>query len=355
MSLELSHNHNHDTWWQAIKTRNPDFETGFVYGVMTTGVFCRPTCPSRQPKYENIRFFSDMAEAKKAGFRACKRCKPEALSLRSQHEIIILGLCHDLEQSEREPSLKLMAQKVGLSPYYLQRLFKSVIGLSPKVYAKAHKLKRLSDTLSPDKTVTEAIYEAGFSSANSFYARAHQSHGMRPKEIRHGAKGEVIRFAVEACSLGQVLVAQSEKGVCAVLLGDETEALISELKARFPKADLKGAEPDFEAVIALGIAVVEGQTTAKGLSLDIRGTVFQYKVWEALLKTNVGERLSYGELAQIIGQPKAVRAVASACAANALAVIIPCHRVVRSTGDLSGYRWGLARKEALLEREQKEN
>jgi len=338
-----------DPRWLAVEARDALCEDAFVYAVKTTGVYCRCTCASRRPRPENVLFFTSPAEARQAGFRPCRRCRPDETGHAAHQAARIADICREIETAETEPSLADMAKRAGLSPFHFHRVFKAVTGLTPKAYARAQRAGRMRAALSTSASVTEAIYEAGFNAPSRFYADTATALGMSPKSWRAGGASEVIRFALGQCRLGALLVARSEKGVCAVLLGDEPEALLRELQDAFPKADLIGGDADFEDVLAKVAGLIEAPGTGLDLPLDIRGTVFQQTVWAALQRIPAGARVSYTQLAEMIGLPAAVRAVASACAANKIAVAIPCHRVVRSDGALSGYRWGVARKAALLE------
>jgi AraC family transcriptional regulator of adaptative response/methylated-DNA-[protein]-cysteine methyltransferase len=335
-----------DARWETLRRR----EGGdFFYSVKTTGVYCRPDCASRLPKPENVGFYASCDEAEAAGFRACLRCKPRGNSVQARQAEMIADVCRFIEGAEDAPSLEEMAKRAGLSPHHFHRLFKAVTGLTPKAYADAHRSRRVRESLSAGEAVTAALYEAGFSSSGRFYERSNAILGMKPTEYQSGGAGD-IRFAIGQCSLGAVMVAQSDRGICAITLGDDAEALIEDLQDRFPKANLIGADPDFEQTVAQVIGVVD-QGQKLDLPLDIRGTAFQQRVWQALRAIPAGETRSYAEVAEAIGSPAAVRAVAGACAANALAIAIPCHRVVRTDGALSGYRWGVERKRALLLKE----
>jgi AraC family transcriptional regulator of adaptative response/methylated-DNA-[protein]-cysteine methyltransferase len=335
-----------DAHWETLRRR----EGGdFFYSVKTTGVYCRPDCASRLPKPENVGFYASCDEAEAAGFRACLRCKPRGNSVQARQAEMIADVCRFIEGAEDAPSLDEMAARAGLSPHHFHRLFKAVTGLTPKAYADAHRSQRVRESLSAGEAVTAALYEAGFSSSGRFYERSNAILGMKPTEYQSGGAGD-IRFAIGQCSLGAVMVAQSDRGICAITLGDDAEALIEDLQDRFPKANLIGADPDFEQTVAQVIGVVD-QGQKLDLPLDIRGTAFQQRVWQALRAIPAGETRSYAEVAEAIGSPAAVRAVAGACAANALAIAIPCHRVVRTDGALSGYRWGVERKRALLLKE----
>ncbi len=340
-----------DRRYAAITARDKAFDGKFVYSVVTTGVYCRPSCPSRLARRENMRFHASCADAERAGFRACKRCTPDAPPLAEQHARKIAEACRIIETAEEPPKLDDLAAEVGLSPYHFHRIFKSVAGVTPKAYAIAHRQRRLRDKLTRSTNVTEAIHEAGFNSSGRFYANADEILGMTPTDFRKGGQDTAMRFAVGACSLGAILVAATNKGIAAILLGDDPQALVRDLEDRFPNAELIGADRDFEEVVAKVVGLVEAPKTGLDLPLDVRGTAFQHRVWQALREIPVGSTATYAEIATRIGLPKAVRAVAAACAANRIAVAIPCHRVVRSDGALSGYRWGVERKRRLITRE----
>lgn len=346
------HNTNSDPRWLAIMARDASANGSFVYAVKTTGIFCLPSCPSRHPKIENVLFFADNQNAITAGFRACQRCKPDHLPLDVKQLNLVADLCRFIVDAEQAPTLDELSEYASLSRYYLHRLFKVVTGLTPKAYAKANRVKRVRSGLAQGKNISAAAYEAGYQSNSRFYAEAKQSLGMYPKKFRSGGKDIKIYFALGECSLGSVLVAQSEHGICAISLGDDPNVLLQELQEQFSNATLIGGDANYETTVAQVIGFIEQPHATFDLPLDIRGTIFQQKVWQALQKISPGHIVSYSELAQLIGSPKASRAVASACAANTLAVVIPCHRVVRINGDLSGYRWGVERKRALLENER---
>lgn len=342
---------NDDNRWEAVTQRDINADGTFYYSVGTTGVYCRPSCASRQARRENVRFHLSCEAAEAAGFRPCKRCRPNQPALAAQHALTIAKACRSMEDSEELPNLDLLAGSSGMSRFHFQRVFKSVTGVTPRAYfaqSRAHKVQR---ELRQSETVTEAIYSAGFNSNGRFYATSSQVLGMTPTAFRSGGAGESIRFAVGECSLGSILVAATEKGVCSILLGDDPEALVHDLEKRFPRAQLAGGDKDFEELVAQVVGVVEAPSRQIDLPLDVRGTAFQQRVWQALRDIPAGSTVSYTEIAHRIGTPTAVRAVARACASNALAVVIPCHRVVRHDGALSGYRWGIERKRALLNRE----
>lgn len=342
-----------DPRWAAVAARDAQANGKFCYAVDTTGIYCRPSCAARQARPENVRFFSGCDEAEAAGFRPCRRCKPNEVSLASLHAARITDTCRLIEQSETVPSLEQLAEVAGFSPYHFHRLFKQFTGLTPRQYAQAHRFQRLHGTLSQNDTITAAILDAGFHSSSRFYERADAMLGMTPTAYRAGGAHTAIRFAIGQCSLGAILVAQSARGICAILIGDDADALLCDLQDRFPRAELIGGDKDFERIVARVVGFVDAPALGLDLPLDIRGTAFQQRVWEALRAIPAGKTISYTELARLIGAPNAVRAVASACAANPLAVAIPCHRVVRIDGGLSGYRWGVERKRALLEKEAK--
>jgi AraC family transcriptional regulator, regulatory protein of adaptative response / methylated-DNA-[protein]-cysteine methyltransferase len=337
--------------WQAVKRRDPAFDGKFLFAVRTTGIYCRPSCASRPAKRENVSFFETAAYAEKAGYRACKRCRPDKLGAPDPQLEAVKRACERIEQAEEAPKLAELAVSVGLSPYHFHRVFKAITGVTPKAYAAQTRAGRAADGLRTAETVTDAIYDAGFNSSSRFYESTDARLGMTPGAVRRGGAGARIRFAVGQASLGAVLVAATDKGVCAILLGDDPEALVRDLQDRFPRAELEGGDADFERMVAQVVGLVEAPGQRLDLPLDIRGTAFQQKVWAALSAIPPGKTATYAEVARAIGQPKAVRAVAQACGANPLAIAIPCHRVVRSDGDLSGYRWGVERKRKLIDRE----
>lgn len=340
-----------DPRWVALRARDAGSDGQFYYAVTTTGVYCRPSCGARTPRPENVLFFATALAAEQAGFRPCKRCKPDQASLAARQAELVAGLCRQIEAAEVPPNLDTLAKTAGISAFHLHRIFKAVTGLTPKGYADAQRARRVRDALAASPSVTEAIYRAGYNASGRFYAKSPQLLGMAPRRYRAGGERMTIRFALGQCSLGAILVAASRQGVCAIALGDDPEQLVCELQDRFANAELVGGDADFERWVAQIVGCVEAPQLGLELPLDIRGTAFQQRVWQALREIPAGTTLSYTEIAERIGAPKAVRAVAGACAANPLAVVIPCHRVVRQDGGLAGYRWGIARKRALLERE----
>lgn len=343
-----------DPRWAAVLARDPAADGQFFYSVGTTGVYCRPSCAARSARPENVAFHATAADAERAGFRPCKRCRPDQPPLAERQAARIVELCRLIETAEEAPSLVQLARHAGLSASHLHRLFKAGTGLTPGEYAAAQRARRVRTMLDGSGTVTEAIHGAGYRSSGRFYEQANRILGMTPGSYRAGGANTEIRFAVGECSLGAILVAASERGVCAILLGDDPDALARDLQDRFPRAGLIGGDAGFEQVVARAVGLVEAPGLGIDLPLDIRGTAFQQRVWQALREIPAGTITSYGDIARRIGSPQAVRAVARACAANTLAVAIPCHRVVRSDGGLAGYRWGIERKRALLDREANE-
>jgi AraC family transcriptional regulator of adaptative response/methylated-DNA-[protein]-cysteine methyltransferase len=339
--------------WAAVLRRDRDADDAFFYSVRSTGVYCRPSCAARRPRRENVAFHATREDAERAGFRPCKRCQPDRPALAQRHAAAISRACRAIESSDAPPRLDALARAAGMSRFHFHRLFKAATGVTPRDYAAAQRARRLRDGLSRGKRVTEALYDAGFNSSGRFYAESAKLLGMTPTRFRAGGAGETIRFALAECSLGALLVAATRKGLCAISLGDDARALLRGLEERFPKAQLIGGEPDFERWVAKVVGFVEAPARGLELPLDLRGTAFQMRVWRALRAIPAGSTASYAEIARRIGAPRAARAVASACASNPLAVAVPCHRVLRGDGALSGYRWGTASKRALLERERR--
>ncbi len=343
-----------DPRWAAIVVRDHQADGIFYYSVRTTGVYCRPSCAARRPRRQNVGFHATCADAERAGFRPCKRCKPDQASLIEQHATTVAEVCRMIEHAEHMPTLDELAHHADMSPHHFHRVFKSLTGLTPRSYAVAQRAKRVRQELERSHTVTEAMYDAGFNSNGRFYETSNAVLGMTPLQYRAGGARTGIWFAVGECSLGSILVAKSERGVCAILLGDDPDALTRDLQNRFPRANLIGGDATFERFVSTVVGFVEAPGRGLNLPLDVRGTAFQQRVWQALRKIPAGSTATYGDIANRIGLPKSVRAVGQACGANALAVAIPCHRVVRRDGALSGYRWGVERKRALLEREAKQ-
>jgi AraC family transcriptional regulator of adaptative response/methylated-DNA-[protein]-cysteine methyltransferase len=340
-----------DPRWARVVARDRSADGLFWYSVVTTGVYCRPSCASRTANPKNAQLHDSLEAAKATGFRPCKRCNPDGVSFEDENAAIVAHACRLIEESEEVPALSGLAEAVGRSPGHLHRLFKAATRLTPKEYAAAHRAARVRESLEAGHSVTDAIYGAGFNSSGRFYENATNMLGMTPTQYRSGGADEEIRFAVGQSSLGAILVASTAKGVASILLGDDPDALVRNLQDRFPKARLIGCDTEYEALVAHVVGFVEAPEIGLGLPLDVRGTAFQQRVWQALREIPPGETVSYAEVARRIGAPQSVRAVAGACAANNLAVAIPCHRVVRQDGSLSGYAWGVERKRALLARE----
>jgi len=340
-----------DERWAAVVRRDRSADGAFYYSVLSTGVYCRPSCAARLARRGNVCFYATCAEAEQAGFRPCKRCRPNEASLAERQAEAVAAACRAIENAEQAPPLEALARAAGMSRFHFHRVFKTFTCVTPKAYADAQRRVRVHDELARSATVTSAIYEAGFNSNGRFYASSSDLLGMTPTAFRAGGSGVSIRFAVGECSLGSILVAASPKGVCAILFGDDPDTLLRDLQDRFPRAKLIGGDKDFEGLVAKVVGFVETPAQDFDLPLDVQGTAFQQRVWQALRKIPPGSTASYSEIAKRIGHPRAVRAVAQACASNTIAVAIPCHRVVRIDGSHSGYRWGVERKRALLERE----
>jgi AraC family transcriptional regulator of adaptative response/methylated-DNA-[protein]-cysteine methyltransferase len=337
--------------WAAVVRREPAADGIFYYAVRTTGVFCRPSCGARRALRKNVRFFDSAEAAAQAGFRPCKRCEPLGDGLAQRHAALVARACRLIDAAENAPDLAALARAAGMSRFHFHRLFTRLMGMTPKAYITAQRAQRVREQLLRKGSVTGAIYDAGFGSNGRFYAGSDAALGMTPSTYRGGGEGARIRFAIGECSLGSILVAATDKGICAILLGDDAAALLRDLEDRFPKAQLIGGDAGFEKLLAQVAGLVEAPARGLDLPLDLRGTAFQHRVWQALRKIRPGTTVSYSELARRLGRPGSARAVGGAVAANALAVAIPCHRVIRRDGSLSGYRWGVSRKRALLERE----
>ena len=340
-----------DPRWLRIVARDKTADGVFWYSVATTGIYCRPSCPSRMANAVNVTIHDTLTAARSTGCRPCRRCNPEGSSTDAENAALVEASVRAIEAAEMPPFLADLADAAGLSPGYFHRLFKSVTGLTPRQYAAATRATRVRKDLRTSGTVTEAIYASGFGSNGRFYEQSDALLGMTPSRYRAGGTKETLRFAVGQSSLGAILVASSDKGVTAILIDDDPDALVRDLQDRFPNATLVGSDKAYEALVARVVGAVEAPATAIDLPLDIRGTAFQQRVWNALREIPAGTTATYAEIAAIIGAPRAFRAVAGACAANVLAVAIPCHRVVRNDGALSGYRWGVERKRTLIARE----
>jgi AraC family transcriptional regulator of adaptative response/methylated-DNA-[protein]-cysteine methyltransferase len=341
-----------DARWKSVVARDASADGTFVISVRSTGIYCRPSCPARRPKPENVQFHATAKDAERAGFRPCKRCKPNDLGLAERQSATVTEICRFIKTADHVPSLGELAKRARMSAYHFHRVFKALTGVTPAAYGRGERAKRVREGLAGEQSVTAAIYGAGFNSNSRFYEKSGDVLGMTPSEYRAGGANTAIYFSVGECSLGSILVARTARGVCAIFLGDDPEALRHELEDRFPKARLIGGDKDFESIVAKVVGFVEEPKESLDLPLDVRGTAFQQRVWRALQQIPVGETVSYADVAERIGAPKAVRAVANACGANAIAVAIPCHRVVHKDGTASGYRWGVERKRALLKREK---
>lgn len=351
-SMSMSSATSDEARWQAVLARDPASDGAFVFAVRTTGIYCRPSCPARRPNRANVSFYERPDRAEAAGFRACKRCRPNGEGLASDTAKRVAAACRHIEGSVALPSVADLAAVAAMSPSHFQRTFKAVTGVTPLAYAEAVRTRRLHQELAAADSVTQALYAAGFSSSGRFYESSLQRLGMDPTEYRRGAPAVEIRFAVAATTLGAVLVAGTPRGLCAVLLGDDPELLAMDLQDRFPLADLQPGDEDFHRWVAVVVAQVEQPAAACDLPLDLQGTAFQRQVWEALREVPHGTTATYRDIAVAVGKPRSARAVAQACASNHLAVLVPCHRVVRADGQLSGYRWGVERKAELLRRER---
>lgn len=337
--------------WEAVRTREAAADGHFVYAVRTTGVYCRPSGSARLPRRENVEFFDTPQQAEAAGYRPSLRAAADRTVSAVRRAALVEQACRRIENADTPPSLQALASQAGMSPFHFHRLFKAETGLTPKAYANAYRAHRVRVELGESDTITQAIYDAGFNSNSRFYEASTAMLGMRPRDYKAGGSNADIRFAVGECSLGSILVARSQRGICAIWLGDDPDQLVRDLQDRFPHARLSGGDPDFEQWVAQVVGFVEAPSLGLNLPLDVRGTAFQQRVWQALRDIAPGATASYADIAHRIGAPAAVRAVAQACGANLLAVAIPCHRIIRRDGDLSGYRWGAERKRELLRRE----
>lgn len=342
-----------DARYRAVETRDKAADGVFILAVKTTGVYCRPHCPSRTPKRQNVLFYLRPEEARAAGFRACRRCNPDASVPRDPRLDAVRAACRMIESAEdTAPTLEDLGDAAGLSPFHLQRTFKAVMGITPRQYWDARRVGRLKANLKAGEGVASALYGAGYGSSSRLYEKAGAQLGMTPASYGKGGAGAVIAYAFGDTALGRLIVGATPSGICFVGLGTDDDALLEELRGDYPKAAL-AADPDgLGETVAEVAAALEGKEPHAGLPIDVRGTAFQRQVWEALRAIPMGETRTYSELAAAIGHPKAVRAAASACANNPVALIVPCHRVVGSDGAMRGYRWGVDRKRALLDAER---
>jgi AraC family transcriptional regulator, regulatory protein of adaptative response / methylated-DNA-[protein]-cysteine methyltransferase len=342
-----------DELWAAVLSRDSTHDGQFVFAVSSTGIYCRPSCPSRRPRRDRVSFFPLPEAAEQAGFRACRRCHPRKARTADPQIEMVQRACRFIEaQDEGAITLAVLSEQVGVSSFHLQRVFKSVMGITPKQYMDACRIQKFKTQVRDGDSITAAMYEAGFSSSSRLYARAPSELGMTPATYGRGGRGAVIHYAIAQSPLGRLLVAATECGVCAVRLGDSDEALQSDLRKEYPAAEIQHSEAAVEKSVQLLLDYLRGEQPRLELPLDIQATAFQWKVWEKLRAIPLGETRSYGEVAKALGQPGAVRAVARACASNPVALVIPCHRVIREDKSLGGYRWGLERKRRLLDGER---
>jgi AraC family transcriptional regulator of adaptative response/methylated-DNA-[protein]-cysteine methyltransferase len=341
--------------WRAVQARDARFDGVFLYGVRSTGIYCKPSCPSRRPRREQVSFYASSEVAEAAGFRACLRCEPLRTDARDPQVLMALRACQAIEaHTEGALSLSALSAQVGISPYHLQRTFKRVTGLTPRQYAAAHRISRFKASVGEGQAVTDALYDAGFGSSSRLYEQAASELGMTPRAYARNGAGMKIGYAIVGCALGRLLVAATERGLCAVSLGDSDEELEQALRAEFRAAEISRETDSLKEWIEPLLLHLEGQRSSLDLPLDVQATAFQRRVWEELRRIPYGSTRSYGEVAKSLGQPQAVRAVARACATNPVALVTPCHRVIRENGELGGYRWGLERKRQLLARERRE-
>lgn len=341
-----------DDAWEAVLTRDHRYDGRFVYGVSSTNVYCRPSCPSRRPARTHVTFFDSPPQAEAAGYRACLRCRPQSPHGSDAEQRVERARRYLDDHCDEPVTLRRLAIEVGMSPFHLQRTFTQLVGLSPKAYRDNRRMERFTASLKRGETVTSATYEAGFGSSSSLYARAHRELGMTPSAFRSGGEGVTLRYTTVPTAVGRMLVAVTERGLAAVCFGDTVASLVASLRHDYPKAILRRDGIGLKEPVRVILRYITGERTATVLSLDVKATLFQRKVWQALQQIPRGQTRSYREIAGMIGQPTAARAVARACATNPIAVVIPCHRVVRGDGQLAGYRWGLERKKRLLAQER---
>ena len=350
MTREATQCEENENRWCAVLARDQTCDGAFVYGVLSTRIFCRPSCPSRRPKREGAQFFDSPHDARRAGFRACKRCLPEASA--STREEKVRAMRAQIEAADGAITLRELAEKIGGSAPHLQRLFKKQMGVSPREYSRALRLARLKTKLQSGEKIMDSMLDAGYNSSRALYEEAPSQLGMTPATYGRGGSGAWIRFAVASCALGFLLVAKTARGLCSIALGDSSEELEAELRREFFAAHIEKDEDDLREELRRVLDFLEDEKPAANLPLDVRATAFQIRVWKELQNIKRGETRSYAQVANAIGQPTAARAVARACATNPVALIVPCHRVVREGGALSGYRWGIERKKRLLQRER---
>lgn len=346
---------NTDVFWQAVEKKDARFNGTFFFAVRTTGIYCKPSCAARTPKRQNVAFFDTPKLAENNGFRACQRCKPNLVSEVDPQVEMTLKVCQLIEDNlEQGASLEFLGEKTGMSPHHLQRTFKSILGITPKQYATALKVKNFKEQVQRGEDVTGAMYDAGFGSSRALYEKAADNLGMTPAAYKSKGKGMNITYTVADCDLGKMLVATTERGICSVTFGDTEKALVGNLEKEFAAAEIGKDKSGLNEAVTAILRLLDGKEKRFTLPLDVQATAFQLQVWEALKKIPYGETRSYKQVAESLGRPSAVRAVARACATNPVALITPCHRVVRENGDLSGYRWGIERKQEILDKEAKE-
>jgi len=345
---------NDEQNWEAVQQRDRKADGTFVYAVRSTGIYCRPTCPSRRPSRAQVVFFAGPAEAEQGGYRACLRCHPRESIMPAHQSPWVQQACRYIEDHADEPlTLDALSAHVNISAYHLQRTFKRALGVSPRQYAEAQRLARLRTSLKQGETVTSALYDVGYGSSSRLYERASSQLGMTPRAFRQGGQGVNIHYTIVACALGRLMVAATEKGICFVSLGDDDAALLAALRHDYPSAELRHDAKQLGAWVRAIASCVSGHKTRLDLPLDVQATAFQWRVWHELQAIPYGSTRSYRDIAVALGNPKAIRAVARACATNPVSLVIPCHRAVRSDGSLAGYRWGIARKQKLLQQEQR--
>ena len=343
-----------DRRWNAVVGRDQSADGCFYYAVVTTGIFCRPSCTSKLPNRENVEYFISSQDAQASGYRPCKKCKPTGTTVKEEVEHKIIKACRIIENSNTVPKLVDLAKELELSPYYFHRLFKKIVGVTPNQFASNYRSQRLRSCLKSGESITEAFYDAGFSSSSGAYNKNQDQLSMKPKEYRAGGVGLAIHYGVAECILGWIIVAATDRGICTIEFGDDPAMLPRQLQERFPQATIIKAGPGFTSLIEEVVKFIKAPHDNFNIPLDIQGTAFQQQVWSILRQIEPGQTMSYTEVAEQIGKPNAVRAVATACAANKLAVVIPCHRVISKDGKLSGYRWGVERKKMLLDNEKME-
>lgn len=341
-----------ERFWHAVQARDRHYDSSFVYAVTSTRIYCRPSCPSRRPRREVVRFYRDAPSAEHAGYRACKRCRPSEDPTDRAVDRVRRACAYIEQYSDDRVTLARLARHVGWSPFHLQRTFTRLVGISPREYADARRLERFKSAVRRGGRVTDAVYDAGYGSSSRLYEKTPTRLGMTPTAYQHGGRGMTIDYTVHDSDLGRLLVAATARGVCAVTLGSHDRELVRLLRLQFPEADLHRDDARLKRWVELIVRRAQGRATDPDVPLDIRGTAFQWEIWTRLQAIPYGATRSYGDIARAIGRPRAARAVARACASNPVALVIPCHRVTPANGASGGYRWGVSRKLALLERER---